>query len=165
LHVFRGHDDAVTAVAFDRDGGRLATGSTDQRILVWNLESPHPDESPRELLGHEQSITDLAFAEDRDVLVSASNDATVRLWQLAAGEVVTLRGHDQPVQELLFTHDGTLVSVSYDGSARLWPMHAGALATRICEAIGTTVPPAVRDDVFAGSPPEPFCVARRVNTE
>ncbi len=163
-YVLRGHDDGVTAVAFSGDGKRIATGGRDERILLWNLDSPHPDEAPRELVGHEQSITDLVFAPGNELLVSASNDATVRLWQLAAGAVTSLSAHDLPVQEVLVAGD-TLVSSSYDGSVRTWPLTSPALATRICEAVGAPVPDELRFQAFGGSPPEPFCVPMGANTE
>src|SRR5437667_308859 len=38
-HVFEGHKDAIYSVAVSQDGKTLATGSYDQKIKLWNIET------------------------------------------------------------------------------------------------------------------------------
>lgn len=37
ITTFNGHKKAVTALAFDRDGSRLASGSQDTNLIVWDV--------------------------------------------------------------------------------------------------------------------------------
>jgi WD40 repeat protein len=39
-YPLRGHEDAVTSVAFSKDARRLATGSEDQSVAVWSIGAP-----------------------------------------------------------------------------------------------------------------------------
>ena len=62
-------------VAFRPDGRRLATGSLDGMVKVWDLESG------REVLalkGHTKGVFGLAFSPEGQRLASASQDKTVR---------------------------------------------------------------------------------------
>ena len=44
VHVLRGHEESVTAVAFSDDGRLLATASTDHDARIWDVASGRPTE-------------------------------------------------------------------------------------------------------------------------
>ena len=77
-----GHKDAAYAVAVSPDGRTIASGSYDQRIILWDVESGRPQ---RTLEGHNGAIFGLAFRKDGKVLASASADRTLKLWDVATG--------------------------------------------------------------------------------
>ena len=112
------HASAVTAVAFEGSGDRLASGSREGRLRVWSAEG--------ELIGHwsahEGEIRSLAFLPDGNTLVSAAADRTLRLWDLGEQELVrVLHGHEHLVDCLDVADDGSsLVSGSFDGTLRFW---------------------------------------------
>ncbi len=80
-----GHKQSTQAAAFSKDGQRLATGSDDGTIRLWNLHDVDPA-SRSVLLGrHGGPVRGLAFSPDGKWLISGGADSTLRLWRLAAG--------------------------------------------------------------------------------
>lgn len=122
LRVLRFHDSAVNAVAFLPDG-RAVTAGEDGRIAIWR---DGIDEPERVLEGHTAPVVGLAVAHDGRI-ASASWDQTVRIWAAADGTARLLEGHQQNVNAVAFTPDGTaLVSAGYDGTVRIWPLAAAS---------------------------------------
>jgi len=64
-------------VAFSPDGRTLASGSSDNRVLLWDVAS---GQELRSLTGHSKFITSVAFSPDGRTLTTGSYDKTVRLW-------------------------------------------------------------------------------------
>lgn len=80
-----GHRGAVSCIAFDAKGERMATGSRDTFVVVWD---PVAEVGLFRLRGHKDLVTDLRFWGDGGVLVSAAKDATMRVWDLEAQRCV-----------------------------------------------------------------------------
>src|SRR5262249_3835522 len=56
LRKLEGHRDIVSALAFSPDGETLASGSHDERVILWNIANTKP---PRTLEGHHYWISSL----------------------------------------------------------------------------------------------------------
>ena len=78
LWILKGHAGTVTAVAFSPSGKILASGSTDQRVRLWDITT---GKLLHTFSSHTSKISALAFARD-DVLASGSSDGTVFIWDL-----------------------------------------------------------------------------------
>ena len=62
------------------DSQHLATGGTDDRITIWDLDSK---EAASQLVGHTGTVAALACDATGNVLVSGSYDTTLCIWNLA----------------------------------------------------------------------------------
>ena len=122
---FEGHKDALYALALSPDGETLATGSYDQKIKLWNVET---GAEIKTLSGHNGAIFGLSFRPDGKVLASASADRTVKLWDVASGK--RLDTFSQPLKEqtaVAFAPDGATVAAGgMDNRIRVWSVSANA---------------------------------------
>jgi len=125
LKTFKGHEDAIYAIALAPDGRFFATGSYDHSILLWDKDQDQP---VREFKGHNEAVMSLAFRPDGKILASASADRTVKLWAVATGERLDTFGEStKALNAVLFSPDGKLVAAGgVDNRIRLWSVSADA---------------------------------------
>lgn len=99
---FNGHKSAITKLAFDKSGVRLASGSKDTDVIVWDLVA---EVGQYKLRGHKDQVTGLYFVEperqiqDEDgshsmvvdgegtsdgFLLTTGKDSLLKLWDLGS---------------------------------------------------------------------------------
>lgn len=117
-----GHLDSVNCVMYSSDGRNLASGSYDNTVRIWNLESGES----RILKGHSSYVYSVVYSPDSKHLASGSFDNTVRIWNLETGDCRVLEGHSERVTSVVFSPDGKhLASGSYDHTVRIWDLESG----------------------------------------
>jgi WD40 repeat protein/DNA-binding XRE family transcriptional regulator len=121
LHLaWQAHTDTVHSLAFSPDGRRLATGSWDGSLKLWDIESGA-------LLWASwftDNIECLAFSPDGFTISSGGGDATVQLLDVSTGALrKTLIGHNGPVFALAWSPNSRLLaSGGTDRVIRLWEL-------------------------------------------
>jgi len=121
LILQRGHSFGVNCGVFAPDGNWLASGGSDNSIVLWQTESGR---QLRALNGHTGFIRSLAISTDGQSLASGSNDQTIKIWNVAEGrDLFTLNGHEGAVEGLAFSRDGHwLASGSSDKTIKIWDL-------------------------------------------
>lgn len=117
LRKFDGHADRVTALIFSPDGSKLASGSQDKSVRIWDIES---GKLLKTLSGHKGMILDLGFSPDGAYLVSGAIDGTARVWNVEDGSSQVLDMSDLMLNQpraynyvyLDFSPDGSLLVTS-----------------------------------------------------
>ena len=117
-----GHTNTVLSLAFKPNSYRLASGSVDKTIRIWDVGDRDNLQHVRTLRGHTEGVVSVAWSPDGRTLASASGDGTVRLWNPNNGiNFAVLRGHTEGVNSVAWSPDGRiLASGSRDKTIRLW---------------------------------------------
>lgn len=123
VRTLEGHQDALNAAACSRDGTRILTGSADNTLRLWDLNT---GACLRTFEGHQNSVTCVVFSPDGTRALSGSRDRTVRLWDLTSGEnLQVFEGHRDTVEAVaLIADDRKAMSASSDGTIRIWDLEA-----------------------------------------
>jgi WD40 repeat protein len=120
VRLLEGHTDLMGAVALSRNNRRIASGSNDHTIRIWDADS---GKLLRTIEGHDGEVTSLAWSFDGKRLLSGSKDGTARLWDTESGkELRKLEGHNSWVWSVALAGntDYVLTSCVGDGAVRIW---------------------------------------------
>ena len=125
LYTYRGHSGAVLTVAWLPDGTRIASGSQDGTVQVWDAADGSHVFTYR---GHSFGVNAVAWSPDGTRIASGSQDSTVQVWDATDGShVFTYRGHSTNVLAVAWSPDGTrIASGSGDTTVKVWDATDGS---------------------------------------
>ena len=111
--------DWVRHEVFAPTGDRLAAGSREGTVYVWNFQNP---EKPTFLKGHTDYIWALAFSPNGKQVASGSADETARLWDVEAGKEIAVLPIGEPriPMALVFSPCGKIIAGGMDDEIRFW---------------------------------------------
>src|SRR5262249_44034412 len=107
-----------TTVVFSPDGKRLAAGTVDGLIKIFDVAE---QKEIKELHGHE-GVWALAFSGDGTKLASGGWDQTIKIWDADSGaDVQTIKAHIGTVTTLAFSPTSPqIASGGLDGLIKIW---------------------------------------------
>ena len=108
------------ALAFNRDGRRLAGPGPDASLVLYAVETARPI---LRFEGPSEAILSLAWSPDGRTLVAALSRHVMRVWDSSDGHLIHMHfgTHKGPVASVAFSPDGrTIASASYDRTVKLW---------------------------------------------
>lgn len=146
---FNGHKSAVTILAFDKTGVRLASGSKDTDVIVWDLVA---EVGQYKLRGHKDQVTGLRFIEPEPVvqeedgeqalmavdnegaegfLLTTGKDSLIKLWDLSSRHCIEthVAQSNGECWALGVSPDlSGCVTAGNDGEMKVWALDVVALA-------------------------------------
>ncbi|KAJ4363720.1 beta transducin [Ascochyta clinopodiicola] len=150
---FNGHKSAVTTLAFDQSGVRLASGAKDTDIVVWDLVS---ETGLFKLRGHKGQITGLQFIHpnavaqedeeeaemdtDQAYLLSTSKDALIKIWDISTQHCIEthIAQTNGECWALGISPDGSgCITAGNDGELKVWAIDLSGLR-QAGSAVGET---------------------------
>jgi WD40 repeat protein len=128
VKVLTGHERALLALAFSRDGKHLASGGIDKVIRVWEVATGKEEAA---LKGHAGAVTSLAFSPDGTRLLSAGGGDAPEAWVWSVDKrqpVAKLDGHHKgPIRQVAWSLQGKTLATGADGDTfvALWDANNG----------------------------------------
>ncbi len=134
LYIDRRHRGSVRSVAWSPDGRRIASGSDDKTVQVWNATNGGQSLT---FSGHAATVLAVAWSPDGRRIASGNNDGTLQVWDASTGRNVFTHENagipygapsDYVVTALAWSPDGSrIASANFGGpnglvygSVQLW---------------------------------------------
>ncbi|MEZ6139440.1 MAG: WD40 repeat domain-containing protein [Zavarzinella sp.] len=112
----KAHNSLVLAVDFDHTGDRLATGGSDNRMMIWDF----PRETPMQEWDMAAPGTTVATSPDGKLVAVGNQQGKVKLWQVADGKsLIDLQAHQAAIQ-CLHMNNTILLTATAAGEMKLW---------------------------------------------
>lgn len=146
---FNGHKSAITILAFDKSGVRLASGSKDTDVIIWDLVA---EVGQFKLRGHKDQVTGLYFVEPEShtedeethqqmqlsgqgqgegFLLTTGKDSLIKLWDLSSRHCIEthVAQTNGECWALGVTPDlSGCVTAGNDGELKVWSLDSAGLA-------------------------------------
>jgi WD40 repeat protein len=90
----------VQSVAFSPNGEILASGSCDQTVKLWNLNTGKCQQT---IPAHQSWVWSVAFSPDGNIVASGGQDETIALWNVQTGKCLEILRSKRPYEGMCIT--------------------------------------------------------------
>ncbi len=120
VRELNGHNATVSSVSWSPDSKRVATGSWDKTVRVWDAAT---GKTERILTAPRREVNAISWSPDGALIAAASEDASGYVWNANTGASVGQRlFHHDSVHAVAFSPNGTYLATSGRGdrTVKLW---------------------------------------------
>ena len=118
LFTYKGHSDQVNAVAWSPNGQRIASGSADKTVQVWNATDGSHIST---YFGYTNSVSSVAWSPNGQQIAAGSADKTVQVWNsTGSGHAFTYKRHSDRVLAVAWSSDGKRIASCSDATVQVW---------------------------------------------
>lgn len=125
------HDEPLTSVAFNPDGTRLVTTSTDDTARIWDVDTGEL----RATLNHTADVSYAVFSRGNELVLTIGTDGKAKIWKADTkltnqekAQPVAVFGHSASLNHGAFSSDGQrVVTAGQDGTVRVWHVESKEL--------------------------------------
>ena len=128
-----GYGKAVMSIAYSNDGARIATGSTDGTIRIW--DSSNTDTELLTLTDGGGPVLSVAFNNDGTLVGSGNQNGTVAVWTLATSQQSRVARAFGEVHAVAFSPSGDLLAVAADSNSGLFNVASGELVHNLPDSL------------------------------
>jgi WD40 repeat protein len=115
--VLSGHTGSVTSLGFSSDGTFLFSGSHDQTLKLWDIQTGGV---VRTLYGHTNWVLSISISFNCKTIASGSKDNTIRLWDIQTGECLCIIEQLDSVKCVGFSPTNSQHLISVSGHVVQW---------------------------------------------
>ncbi|KAG1794895.1 quinon protein alcohol dehydrogenase-like superfamily [Suillus plorans] len=130
--TLKGHKERVREVAFILGTRLLVTGSADNSLRVWDLDTGKQVGKP--LLGHDAEVWAVSASPDGRWIASGGRNGSILVWEVVTNKrelkrvPVSFKGHENQVLDIVFAPDNkTFASASWDKTVCVWKRETGKI--------------------------------------
>ncbi|WP_344520363.1 WD40 repeat domain-containing protein [Paractinoplanes durhamensis] len=140
------HAAPVSCVALRADGGRLASGSHDRSVIVWDTTDPARPAMVTEF-GHRAAVLSVAWnPAAADLLATGAADGTAAVWRVVddrpPSQMKVLSGHPGPVTSVAWMPDGQhLICQIGESRAAVWNAFGETYLGELADCVRLAVSP------------------------
>jgi WD domain, G-beta repeat len=98
-------------VVFSPDGSRVASGSYDNTVRVWDVQT---GQCQHTLEGHSHGVRSVVFSPDGSRVASSSDDKTVRVWDVVSSTELMCYNTGSYRHNIEFSDDSMTILVNGD---------------------------------------------------
>ncbi|XP_031561382.1 transducin beta-like protein 3 isoform X2 [Actinia tenebrosa] len=137
--ILSGHSNIVLSLDVNTDGCKIVTGSKDNEVRIWNMDTANHYSCVAVGKGHTHAVSTVAWSRTGDeFVVSGSQDSTIKVWTVPQSNAdlsvanmivkVTEKVHDKDVNSVAVSpNDKLLATGSQDKTAKVWRTKDGTL--------------------------------------